>query len=137
MFFLPQIPGFPLAVLTPSAPVFYEVTRMVYDEHFSCSRSSSAASVADASSAAIAAADVPASIADAGVVGGPGTANPSALTVEQLARLFAASGSKFVTVEVIRRHIEAGAPVAADGRVNLVHYVAWVAREVANADDEK
>jgi len=66
-----------------------------------------------------------------------GVANPSALTADQLSRLLVASGSKSATAKVIRRHIEAGAPTAADGRLNLVHYVAWVAREVANADDEK
>jgi len=67
---------------------------------------------------------------------GQGMANPSSLTVEQLSRLLTTSGAKSATVEVIRLHIELGAPTAADGRVNLVYYLAWVVREVANADGE-
>jgi hypothetical protein len=31
-----------------------------------------------------------------------------------------------VTEELIRRHIAAGAPATADGRINLVHYAAWL-----------
>ncbi len=68
--------------------------------------------------------------------GASGAVNPSALTVEQLARLLTASGAKSATEETIRRHVQAGAPTAADGRVNLVHYMAWLVREVCNADGE-
>ena len=68
--------------------------------------------------------------------GGPKAMNPSSLTVEQLARLLTTGGAKMATAEIIRQHIELGAPVSADGRMNLVHYMAWVAREVANADGE-
>jgi len=50
----------------------------------------------------------------------------TALSVEDLARLLSRSGGKLVTVEVIRQDIEEGAPVNADGTVNLIHYAAWL-----------
>lgn len=68
--------------------------------------------------------------------GASGAVSPSALTVEQLARLLSGSGARTAAEETIRRHLEAGAPTAADGRLNLVHYMAWLVREVSNADGE-
>ena len=46
--------------------------------------------------------------------------DPRALTVEQAARLLG------VPAEVISRHISAGAPKDAEGRLHLVHYAAWL-----------
>ena len=57
--------------------------------------------------------------------------DPGALSVEQIARLLTAAGGKTVSERTVRAHIEAGAPVSAEGRLNLVHYVAWLVREVA------
>lgn len=67
--------------------------------------------------------------------GSPPAANPAALTVEQAARILTAVGGRHTTVETIRRHIEAGAPVAADGRLNLVHYMAWLIRELSDGEN--
>ena len=55
--------------------------------------------------------------------GGPGAVNPAALTVAQLARMLG------VPEETIRRHLAAGAPATADGRINLVHYAAWLNKD--------
>jgi hypothetical protein len=57
--------------------------------------------------------------------------NPSALTVAEAARLLAAAGGRPVTEEMVRAAIDAGAPVAADGRVNLVELMAWLEQAVA------
>jgi hypothetical protein len=59
--------------------------------------------------------------------------NPAALTVEELAVLLTrgGGGGKPVTTEMIREDLEAGAPTTADGRINLVHYTAWLARELS------
>ncbi|HPD17793.1 MAG TPA: hypothetical protein PLE19_22885 [Planctomycetota bacterium] len=70
----------------------------------------------------------------------PGTADrgalsPSAMTLQQATRVLAAVGARYATVENIRRDIEAGAPVNADGTVNLVHYAAWLAKEMAARGD--
>lgn len=56
--------------------------------------------------------------------------NPLSLTLEELARLLSASGGRKVTPQQVQADIDAGAPVSAGGRVNLVHYAAWLVREV-------
>lgn len=56
--------------------------------------------------------------------------NPLALSVTELARMLAAAGGKKVTPEQVQADLDAGAPVGRDGRVNLIHYAAWLAREV-------
>ena len=56
--------------------------------------------------------------------------NPMALSVEELAKILSAGGGKKVSPQEIQADIDAGAPVGPGGRVNLVHYAAWLAREV-------
>jgi len=51
--------------------------------------------------------------------------NPAALSVEDAARVLG------LPVETVQADIAQGAPVAADGTVNLVHYAAWLNREQA------
>ena len=60
----------------------------------------------------------------------PTQVNPLALSVEELAKMLSAVGGKKVTVEDVQADIDAGAPVGAGGKVNLVHYTAWLLREV-------
>ena len=64
-----------------------------------------------------------------GQTGVPGAVNPAALTIAQLARMLA------VPEETIRRHVAAGAPASADGHVNLVHYAAWLNKEMASSGE--
>jgi len=40
-----------------------------------------------------------------------------------------------VPEETIRRHLAAGAPAGADGRVHLVQYAAWLNKELASLGD--
>ncbi len=56
--------------------------------------------------------------------------NPLSLTLEEVARLLSAAGGRKVTPEQVQADIDAGAPVGAGGRINLVHYAAWLIREV-------
>ena len=56
--------------------------------------------------------------------------NPLSLTVAEVARLLSAVGGRRVTEEQVQADVEAGAPVGVDGRMNLVHYAAWLLREV-------
>ncbi|MBX3387782.1 MAG: hypothetical protein KF768_14545 [Phycisphaeraceae bacterium] len=44
-------------------------------------------------------------------------------------------GGKPVTEAMIRADIDAGAPVNADGSVNLVHYAAWLVKEMSAGGD--
>jgi hypothetical protein len=58
----------------------------------------------------------------------PTAANPAALTVAQAARLLG------VAEQTVRDHVAAGVPTAANGTINLVHYAAWLNRELKNND---
>ncbi len=64
----------------------------------------------------------------------PASVNPSSLSVEVLAKILHRSSGEPMTVEVIRQHIADGAPTNADGTLNLVHYAAWLVREVAHRE---
>jgi hypothetical protein len=59
---------------------------------------------------------------------GQGGINPAGLTVEEAARLLS------LPVEKVREHVARGLPVAVDGRLNLVQYVAWLNKEMSRAD---
>ena len=63
-----------------------------------------------------------------GAPGGPGAVNPAALTAAQLGRMLG------ISVEKVREHIAAGAPTGPDGTINLVHYAAWLNRELAKSN---
>jgi hypothetical protein len=65
--------------------------------------------------------------------GGPqadGPANPTALTLEQLAKMLA------VPVERVRDHVAAGAPTGPGGTINLVNYAAWLNRRLKELDGD-
>jgi hypothetical protein len=61
--------------------------------------------------------------------------NPASLSIEDMARLLSVGGKK-VTVEQVREHVAAGAPVAADGTMNLVHYAAWLNKQMAEPNGD-
>ncbi len=56
--------------------------------------------------------------------------NPLSLNIEQTARMLSAGGGKRVMPAEVQADIEAGAPVGPGGRINLVHYTAWLIRQV-------
>ena len=56
------------------------------------------------------------------------------LPISAAVRVLAKAGARHLTEEALRADIEAGAPVNADGTVNLVHYAAWLVRETARGD---
>ena len=60
--------------------------------------------------------------------------NPTSLTVADLARLLTKAGGQPVTSGMIEFDLAAGAPANADGTINLVHYAAWLVREMENRD---
>jgi hypothetical protein len=57
--------------------------------------------------------------------------NPTRLTLSDAVRAMRAAGAREVTVESLRSDVDAGAPTNADGTINLVHYAAWLIREMA------
>lgn len=60
--------------------------------------------------------------------------NPNSLSVEQAAQLLSAAGQIRIPGEQITDDIEAGGPRNADGTLNLVHYAAWLIKEMARGD---
>lgn len=65
--------------------------------------------------------------------GGPGP-TLTALPIEQAATLLRRSGSQRLTAEAIRSDIAAGAPVNADGTLNLIAYGAWLVVALATQE---
>jgi hypothetical protein len=57
--------------------------------------------------------------------------NPAALTPAEAARLPSAAGGRSIPVEAVQAAIDAGAPVLADGRLNLVELMAWLEKDLA------
>ncbi|MGH7143918.1 MAG: hypothetical protein ACREJ2_07235 [Planctomycetota bacterium] len=61
----------------------------------------------------------------------PAARKLTALSVSDVVTFLRRSGSQKVSEEAVQHDIAAGAPVNADGTINLVHYAAWLAREVS------
>jgi len=62
---------------------------------------------------------------------GPHRIDPAAMTIEDAAKLLTKAGGVRISEPQIRADIEHGAPTNADGTINLVHYAAWLVREMA------
>jgi len=60
--------------------------------------------------------------------------NPTKLTVIHAAKVLSRIGGTVVTETMIAADLAAGAPVNADGTINLIHYAAWLIREIAHRD---
>jgi hypothetical protein len=54
--------------------------------------------------------------------------------VRDAARVLSRASGRAITEGALQAHIAAGAPTNADGTLNLVHYAAWLVREVARGD---
>ena len=61
--------------------------------------------------------------------------NPAALPVADASRVLTRLGGKSVTEAMLRADIDAGAPLNADGTLNLVHYAAWLVKEMSAGGD--
>lgn len=63
--------------------------------------------------------------------------NPAAMFVEDAARALSRLGGTPVTEDMLRADIDAGAPTNDGGTINLVHYAAWLAREMSAAGETR
>ena len=61
--------------------------------------------------------------------------NPTALRIDDAARLLSQAGGQRVSVDLLRADIAVGAPTNADGTLNLVHYAAWLVRDLSGRND--
>lgn len=64
----------------------------------------------------------------------PGPLNPQTLRLADAARVLTALGPKPVTVEMLQADVANGAPANADGTLSLLHYAAWIVKEMSGAD---
>lgn len=60
--------------------------------------------------------------------------DPNRLSVEQAAKLLSAAAKVRVPAEQIVADVDAGAPRNPDGTINLVHYAAWLVKEMGRGD---
>ena len=60
--------------------------------------------------------------------------DPNRLTPEQAAKLLSAAAKVRIPVQQIADDLEAGAPRNADGTFNLVHYAAWIVKEMGRGE---
>ncbi len=60
----------------------------------------------------------------------PPQVNPMSLSIDEIARMLSAAGNRRISPEQVQADIDAGAPVGRGGRNNLLHYAAWLIREV-------
>lgn len=60
--------------------------------------------------------------------------DPNRLTLEQAAKLLSAAVKVRIPLEQIEKDVEAGAPTNQDGTISLVHYAAWVVKEMGRGD---
>jgi hypothetical protein len=58
--------------------------------------------------------------------------DPTALSLADAVRLLSRVGGQPITEAMLRGDAAAGAPLNADGSMNLVHYTAWLLREGAS-----
>ena len=54
------------------------------------------------------------------------------LPISDLVKIMKNAGSRYVSEDAIRKDINSGAPVNPDGTMNLVHYAAWLIKELEN-----
>jgi hypothetical protein len=60
--------------------------------------------------------------------------SPTSMTVADAAHLLTKAGGQPVTTGMLEADLAAGAPVNSDGTINLIHFAAWLVREMSNRD---
>lgn len=60
--------------------------------------------------------------------------SPTAIPLATLAQLLSRLGSTPITEAMLRDDLADGAPQNPDGTINLVHYVAWLVKELSRGD---
>lgn len=60
--------------------------------------------------------------------------DPTRLSPEQAGKLLSAASKVRVPTEQIETDLDAGAPRNSDGTINLVHYAAWLVKEMGRGN---
>ena len=61
-------------------------------------------------------------------------ANPNTMSPAEMARLLTKASGRPISSEMVQADLDAGAPTNADGSINLLHYTAWLAKEMGRGD---
>ena len=72
---------------------------------------------------------------EAGMTTEHATIDPNRLAPEQAAKLLSAAAKVHIPVEQIVEDLAHGAPRNADGTINLMHYAAWMLKEMGRGGD--
>lgn len=64
----------------------------------------------------------------------PDRLDPTRLSIEQAAKLLSAASRKQLGPELIAADVANGAPTNHDGTLNLVHYAAWLVKEMGRGN---
>lgn len=64
----------------------------------------------------------------------PAQISPTAIAVADAARILTSLSGVAITEQMIRDDFADGAPANADGTLNLVHYAAWLVKEMASGN---
>jgi hypothetical protein len=60
--------------------------------------------------------------------------SPTALSLRDTVRLLTKTGGEPVTEDMLQADIQVGAPINPDGTLNLVHYAAWLVKQMAKTN---
>ena len=60
--------------------------------------------------------------------------NPNTMSPAEMARLLTKASGRPITGEMVQADLDAGAPTNPDGSINLLHYTAWLAKEMGRGD---
>ena len=60
--------------------------------------------------------------------------SPTALPIADAAKLLSRAGGQSISAAMLQADLSAGMPANADGTINLVHYAAWLVREMRDHD---
>ncbi len=63
-----------------------------------------------------------------------GPVDPNRLTPEQAAKILSAAAKIRIPAEQIVRDLGDGAPSNSDGTINLLHYAAWLIKEMGRGE---
>ncbi len=60
--------------------------------------------------------------------------NPLRLQLVDAARVLSAASGQAITAEMLEQDVVLGAPTNQDGTLNLVHFAAWLVKEMARGE---
>jgi hypothetical protein len=60
----------------------------------------------------------------------------TALSIDDAVKVLSKASGRAISEASFRADLAVGAPVNADGTINIIHYAAWLVKEIANGRDK-